>query len=603
MNARWPVKLIVGAIFLGLLAVPLVIDVIDSGTSSRTSTSSDRNTPPEKRYGFSLEDVTEEAGISFKHQLPEFDEKLDHIMPQVAELGASVSVADVNDDGWSDLYLTNSARGTSNALYLNQGDGTFENVAREYGVARLNSVETGTSMGSVWGDYDNDGYEDLFVYKWGTPVLFHNNGGEGFERVSDDTIELPDWANLNTAVWFDYNRDGHLDLYTGGYYDEDVNLWDLETTRVMPDSYEYATNGGRSYLFRNDGDGTFTEVSEKVGVQSNRWTLAAGAADLNQDDYPELFVANDYGLDELYLNRGGERFEEVGGAANIGKTPKSGMNVAFGDVLNRGSLAVYVTNITEPGVLMQGNNLWVPSGDHEPGGVPAFRNLARSMNVEMGGWAYGAQFGDFNNDGWLDLYQAAGYVSGRKGTNYWYDFTMIAGGNSEIIQDARFWPPMDGRSFSGYQSNRVWVNTGRGQFREVSGAVGGGLRLDGRAVAVADLKNRGMLDVIVASQGQRVKLLENRVTHDHHWIAFELEGTTSNTSAIGANVTVRWNDRKRTTVITGGEGFSAQNQRRAHFGLGDASSVEKVVIQWPSGTKQVLESPDVDKIHRIREPE
>ncbi len=236
-------------------------------------------------------------------------------------------------------------------------DGTFKDVAGELGVADVNQAGTGVSMGAVWGDYDNDGYEDLFLIKWGRPELFHNDKGRGFHRVSE--ASFPPWINANTAVWFDYDGDGLLDLFVGGYYPENVDLWHLTTTKMMPDSFEYANNGGRKYLFHNLGDGKFEEVSAKVGIDSRRWALAAAAADLRGTGHPDLFVANDYGVSELYLNDG-KRFEEAGKRTGVGFAPKSGMNVSFGDIFNQGRYAIYVSNISEDGVLIQGNNLWVP---------------------------------------------------------------------------------------------------------------------------------------------------------------------------------------------------------------------------------------------------
>ena len=244
------------------------------------------------RFGFTLVESAKAAGVDFVHQGPTFDHKLDHIMPQVASMGAAVAVADFDRDGWPDFYVTNSADGSLNRLYRNQGDGTFKDVASELGVADVNRAGTGVSMGAVWGDYDNDGYEDLFVYKYGRPELFHNDHGKGFTRVSEQA-GLPAWVNANAAVWLDYDRDGKLDLFLPGYWSEDIDLSHLRTTKIMPESFEYAENGGRKYLFHNLGGGRFEEVSEKLGIKSRRWTLATAAADLTGSGYSDLFLAND----------------------------------------------------------------------------------------------------------------------------------------------------------------------------------------------------------------------------------------------------------------------------------------------------------------------
>ncbi|MDT4968884.1 MAG: enediyne biosynthesis protein [Acidobacteriota bacterium] len=581
--------------FIALLATPLVIKRL----SQRRESSTDRQSAM-TRYGFRLEEVSKTSGIDFKHQAPTLDHKLDHIMPQVASMGAAVSIVDFDRDGWQDVYVTNSGEGSKNSLYRNLADGTFRDVATEMNVGDINQPGTGVSMGAVWGDYDNDGFEDLFVYKWGRPELFHNDGGRGFTRATDQA-GLPPWVNANTAIWFDYDRDGNLDLFLGGYYPESVDLWHLTTTQMMPESFEYARNGGRKFLFHNLGGGRFEEISAQLGISSRRWALAASAADLRGTGYPDLFIANDYGVAELFSNQSGKKFEDVGERTGVGFAPKSGMNVAFGDVLNSGKFAIYVTNISEEGVLLQGNNLWVQR-DGAAGDPAAYDNLARDMGVELGGWSFGAQFGDLNNDGTLDLYVVNGYVSLDRNSNYWYDFSKISGGNSRIIADAANWPPMEGRSLSGYQQKKVWLNDGAGRFNEVAQAVGVTDTFDGRSIAEADLWNRGVLDVVVANQRGPLLLYKNTVAPENKWIEFELEGTESNRSAIGAQVRVFWNNQQQVQEVSGGSGFCAQNQRRLHFGLGRNGQIEKVIVRWPSGKLQTLESTQPGQINKVKEP-
>jgi len=596
---RGPVaRILLSIFFVALLATPMVVRRVSAARAS-ARVRLDANAAL-ARHGFYLQEVSRAAGIDFVHQAPTLDPKLDGIMPQVASMGASVSIVDFDRDGWPDIYVTNSKEGSKNALYRNNHDGTFTDVAPEMGIADVNQPGTGVSMGAVWGDYDNDGYEDLFLIKWGRPELYHNDGGHGFTRVSEQA-GLPKWINANTAVWFDYDGDGLLDLFVGGYYSEDIDLWHLKTTRMMPDSFEYAKNGGRKYLFHNLGNGKFEEVSGKLGINSRRWALAASAADLRGTGHPDLFVANDYGVSELYLNDG-KRFHEAGQQAGVGFAPKSGMNVAFGDILNQGKYSVYVSNISEEGVLIQGNNLWVPK-DGTSGDNLQFENLARDLGVELGGWSFGAQFADLNNDGYLDLYLTNGYVSLDRNRSYWYDFSKVAGGNSTIIGDANNWPAMEGRSLSGYQQKHVWLNDGAGKFIDVAQAVGVTDTYDGRAVAMADLWNRGVLDVIVANQRGPVLLYRNTVNPENKWIEFELEGTKSNRSAIGAEVTLYWNGQEQKQEVSGGSGFAAQNQRRLHFGLGRNPQIEKAVIRWPSGTVQTLDHPEPDQIHNVKEPE
>jgi enediyne biosynthesis protein E4 len=574
-----------------LVAIRVLDSQATSGAHEATGGAADT------RFGFRLEESAKELGVDFVHQGPTFDVRLAHIMPQVTSMGAAVAVADFDRDGWQDFYVSNSGEGSLNRLYRNQGNGTFTDVAAQMGVADVNQRETGVSMGAVWGDYDNDGWDDLFVYRYGRPELFHNEQGMRLVAVSDQA-GLPKWVNANSATWLDYDRDGRLDLFLAGYWADDINLWKLETTTIMPESFEYATNGGRKYLLHNRGDGTFEDKAAALGITSRRWTLAVIAADLHGTGYPDLFLSNDYGVSELFANRGGKGFTDVAQTTGVGRTPKSGMNASVGDVFNDGRLAIYKTNISEAGVLVQGNDLWVPTTDGAE-----YENLASSMGIDYGGWSWGAQFGDLNNDGAQDLYLVNGYVSAGERSSYWYDFAVIAVGHSQIIGDAANWPAMKGRSLSGYQRKRLWLNDGLGRFTDVAQVVGARDTYDGRAVALADFGNRGVLDVIVANQKGPLLIYKNSVAPGRHWIQFELEGAQSNRSAIGARVELHWKNRKQVQQVAAASGFSAQNQRRLHYGLGDADAVDRVVIRWPSGQEQTVEGPAIDTLHRVKEPD
>ena len=550
------------------------------------------------KYGFYLKPVNDEAGIKFRHEPPAIDPKLKHIERQIASMGASVSIVDFDNDGWNDIYFTNSRQGSYNALFHNLHNGKFEEVAKQVGLANLNRQGTGVSMGAIWGDYDNDGYEDLLVYKWGKPELFHNEGGKKFVNVTDAS-GLPNWVNANAAIWLDFDRDGKLDLLICGYYKDEYDLSNLKTTKIMPESFRYANNGGRKYLMKNMGNGKFKDVTEEYGITSTKWTLAAGSADLNEDGYPDLILANDYNVDEFYINDHGKRFVERGRQSGIGYIPKSGMSVALGDIDNSGLLGIYTTNITEKGILIQGNNYWKPSADNDHN--PKFANLAQLAGIENAGWSYGSQFGDLNNDGYQDLYVANGFVSGKKGTSYWYDYSKVTGGNSAIIGDAANWPDMHGKSQSGYQQDKVWLNNSDGLFEDVSDEVCPDLTYDGRAVAVADLWNRGVLDVIVANQDNIPLIYKNEQHNNNHWIDFDLHATSGNADAIGAKIVLEWDHKKQVQVVTGGIGFSSQNQHRLHFGLGKNTKVDVATIYWPSGQRDILLDPHADKLHIVKQ--
>ena len=575
------------------MAIPFFAAI---GLAVRLDSGPIRSSADATHPGFVLRDETAAAGIHFVHHRPSFDPRIANIEPHVAAVGASVSVADFDGDGWPDLYFTNSKFGEPNALYRNKGDGTFEDVAASAGLADLNRPGEGVSMGSVWGDFDNDGREDLLVYRYGYLALFKNVDGRHFKDVTE-AAGLRRWVNSNGAIWVDYDRDGLLDLYVTAYFRSDVDLWHLSTTRIMHNSFEFATNGGKNLMFHNLGGGRFEDVTDKHGVGSTRWTLAASSADFNEDGWPDIYLANDYGPEELYLNDHGQRF--------ILKTPgveaesKSGMAVALGDVYNRGHLDVFVTDISERGYLFQNNNLRL--NEMTDAKRPRFHAMADAV-VADAGWAWGAQFGDLNNDGNNELFVANGFISADSSKSYWYSMSKIAGANARLFEDAATWPAFGNQSLSGYEQSRVFLNRGLGGWVDVAKQVGISDRYDGRAVALADLSNRGVLDVIVANQNQPAMLYRNHADSTNHWIGFSLVGTRSNRSAIGAEVVLETAGLRQRRVVDGGMGFASQNDRRLHFGLGKSEWVDRVVIHWPSGTQQVLTNPTVDQMHTVLEP-
>ncbi|HMH86854.1 MAG TPA: CRTAC1 family protein, partial [Gemmatimonadaceae bacterium] len=268
------------------------------------------------------------------------------------------------------------------------------------------------------------------------------------------------------------------------------------------------------------------------------------------------------------------------------------------DAFNRGRLDAFVTNISERGYLFQNNNLRL----NEMPEARRFRNVAEGAIADAG-WAWGAQFGDLNNDGANELFVANGFISADPKKSYWYAMSKIAGANGRFFEDAATWPSFGNASLSGYERSRVYINRGVAGWVDVAKNVGVTDVYDGRAVALADLLNRGAVDVIVANQNQPAVLYRDYPDSTNHWIAFKLVGTRSNRSAIGAEVVLESGDLKQRRIVDGGSGFASQNDRRLHFGLGSREWVDRVVIYWPSGIQQVLQHPAIDRFITVTEPE
>jgi hypothetical protein len=567
-----------------------------------------------QRYGFVLREVARERGVEFTHRQAQLDPLLANVEPHVAAMGAAVSVADADGDGRPDLYATSSAFGAPNALFVQQPDGDFRDLARQAGVADLNREGEGASMGSIWADVDNDGDEDLFVHKWGYSQLLRN------ERVPTGELRFTDvtqaaglrrWMNSNGASWIDYDRDGLVDLYVAGYFPERFDLWNLQgETRIMHDSFEFAANGGHNVLWRNLGAGPdglprFEDVTARTRCDSTRWTLAVAAADFDGDGWLDLYLANDYGPEEFFRNVEGRHFELAG--VGLSEDSKSGMSVALGDTRNAGSLDVYVTNISKALYLFQGNNLRINRLAEGEG----FENVAREGVIVDCGWAWGAQFGDLNNDGWQDLTVVNGFISADRQQDYWYDMSLVAGGAGNLFVDTRNWAPIGERSLSGYERSRVLLSLQGRRYLDVAGAVGCTDLFDGRAVALVDLRGRGALDLVVANQKGPLLIYENQVDPARDWVSFALTGTASNRSALGASVTLEWTAadapdgqpaaRVQARVVDGGSGFCSQNERALHFGLGYGATIAHATVRWPSGHAQVLQAPAPRTRHAVTE--
>ncbi len=550
-------------------------------------------------------DVAARAGINHVHHKPRLDPRVDNIGPWLSSVGAAVAAGDFDNDGRIDLYVTDSDKGQPNRLYRNLGDGTFRDVAPAAGVAAVND-DGGTSMDCIWADVDNDGWQDLYLVRWGRDRLFRNDGDGTFTDVTLERFRTAagepgtPWANGNAVVALDYDRDGRLDLYVGNYFAADVDLWRLDSTRIMHDDFERARNAGANFLYHQEPDGTFTDVAVPLGVDDTGWTLAVGAADLDNDGWTDLYVANDFGPDRLFYGDGRGGFADVSATA-IGPDTKKGMNVDFGDFNGDGWLDVYVTNITTAHYLREGNMLWRNNG---PGadGVTRFMDVASESGTWDGGWGWGAKWLDHDNDGDLDLFSVNGFISAGAGS-YWYDlasWTVLG----KDPADALNWPTIGDRSFSGHEPDRLWRNDGFETFREVAREVGLASARDGRGIAVLDFDDDGDLDLYVANQGQPPHLYENRVRTANHWLRVRLVGDPSrrtSVDAVGARVTLVAGGRRQIRERDGGAGFAGQSDPRLHFGLAADARADLLEVRWPDGGLQVLEGVAADREVVVRQ--
>jgi hypothetical protein len=559
------------------------------------------------RHGFALRDVTAAWGIDFRHASPNIDAVLAPIAAQITGTGASLAVIDVDGDGDLDVYATTSRHGAPNSLWLNErgadGHVHFRDVAALAGLADVNRDGVGCSTTSVWADVDADGDQDVVLVKWGYQQLFLQEAPLRFRDATAGSGLDGVWMNSHNGLFLDADRDGLVDLFLGGYFREEVNLWQLTSTRIMQDSFEFSENGGRNRLFRNLGGGRFEDVSDKFGIGGSRWTYASVAADFDEDGWTDLYIANDYGSEELLRNTEGKGFVPLD--VDLDRQSKSGMSASLGDVENKGRLAVYVTNISQPGFLFQGNNLRINRLKDRKALVDGPEGPVRNC-----GWAWGSAFGDLDLDGWQDLVVVNGFISADRERDYWYDMGKVAGGNGAVFEDARNWPPFEGRSLSGYERTRVLKNRGGRSFVEIGGDVGITDTFDGRGVVLADMDLDGRLDMVVANQNGPLLVYRNEAppgaTRDG-WIAFDLVSAPrgsggSNPDAAGAHLTARFGPHTQIRVVVLGGGFSSQGPKQVHFGLGAATQVDELEVRWPSGRIQRVRDLAAGRIHRIAEP-
>jgi Tfp pilus assembly protein PilF len=574
------------------------------------------------------------ANESFRRQLvPGLDEWLPHLDASFASGGMGhhgVSAGDADGDGLDDLFVCQPA-GLPDRLFHNNGDGTFTDVTADAGLAVLDSTSQ-----ALFADIDNDGDQDLLLVTRSEPLLLVNDGKGRFTRSSDAfRFAQPVRGTLTSASMADYDRDGYLDVYLCTYA---YVIGASEDKAGPPSPYHDARNGPPNVLLRNDGHGRFVEVTSERGLDENndRFSFAAAWADYDEDGWPDLLVANDFGRKNLYRpgqTNGALRFRDAAAAAGV-EDYGAGMSATFLDYDNDGRLDVYTGNMwTSAGLRVTGEPGFKPDAPqdvrdlyrrHARGnslfrnrGDGTFEDVTLGARAEYGRWAWSSDAFDFDNDGWQDLYIANGMFTrdGPDGDG--------ARGSTDV--DSFFWrqvvaqSPLARTPGTAYDdgwraTNRLLVgdagqaqhernvllrNDGHGGFDDVSGSAGLDVDQDGRSFATLDYDGDGDLDVVLLAprSSPQLRLFRNDFATGHAALALRLSGTKSNRDAVGARVTVETDRVRATRVLMAGSGFLSQHSKELFFGLGDSQRISKVTIWWPSGQVQTL--ADLPINHRI----
>ena len=497
------------------------------------------------------------SGINFAHTS---GRSLQKYLPE--STGAGCAFLDYDNDGWMDVYLVNSgpcdfwtpSKPLRNALYRNNRDGTFSDVTLAAGV-----LGGGYGMGVAVGDYNADGFPDLYLTQYGRSILYRNNGDGTFTDVTEKAgVAAPGWAS--SAVWFDYDNDGRLDLFVCHFVDFSRlkhHVCTAPNTPELAGQFEYCYprifDPMPSWLFHNNGDGTFTDVSQQTGIADNpgkSWGVVA--TDINNDGFLDLFVANDTTANFLFANRDGKRFEEIGFTAGVAYGPagkaRSGMGVDSADLDQDGWLDLFFTDL-----------------DHELFGFyqnkhdESFDDIAVPSGIAsesrlMSGW--GVKFFDYDNDGLLDL--------------------MIATGHPDDLID-RISP---GVTYS--EKLLLFHNAGSG-LKNISADSGPlfSRQFSARGLALGDFNNDGAVDVLISVNDGAPLLLKNTAAAGNHWLGLHLVGKKSNCDAVGARITYQAGDLKCGRMKVGGGSYLSSHDPRIVLGLGKAAKLDWLEIQWP----------------------
>ncbi|MAF09227.1 hypothetical protein CMK11_02150 [Candidatus Poribacteria bacterium] len=523
-------------------------------------------------------DVTADAGIRFKHADGRSGRKY---LPET--LGSGAAFLDYDGDGDIDLYVVNAAdlpgaRSRSlptNALYRNDGSGHFEDVTAEAGVG-----DTGYGVGCAVADYDNDGRPDIYVTNYGANVLYRNAGDGTFTNVTD-RAGVGDTRWGTSCAFLDVDRDGLLDLYVVNYmeFSTDHNRrWETNGVRTYASPVDQIAGsvfvGERDILYRNSGDGTFTDVTHAAGIVGRGLGLAIAVGDYDDDGDPDIQIANDMEPDFLYRNDGDGSFTNVAPFAGVAYDqdgmPGSGMGASFGDMDNDGLLDLVVSNAaSSPALLFRNEGLGMFAD-------VSYRSGVGQVTLPRFQWA--AEFLDYDNDGRSDIYIASGHLQD----------------NIALFSEEPYAQP-----------DTLLRNRGDGRFADVSVQTGvAGLTMDvSRGVAAGDIDNDGDLDLLLTNSNRPARLLRNDGGSANRWLMFRTVGTTSNRDGIGARIRVVADGVSQVKEVRSGSGYLSQGDLRLLFGLGNAARAELVEVRWPSGVLDRFHDVPASRIVTLTEGE
>jgi tetratricopeptide (TPR) repeat protein/peroxiredoxin len=526
-----------------------------------------------------------------------------------------VSVADIDNDGYDDLYVCQPA-GLPNRLYRNRGDGTFDDITSASGLGILDNTAC-----ALFADFDNDGRQDVILVRTNGPLLFLNQGGGKFRQKPDafQFASLPQGTFTGAAV-ADYDRDGWLDIYFCLYaYYQGADQY------RYPLPYYAAENGPPNFMMRNHRDGTFRDVTAEAGLNQNntRYSFCCGWSDYNRDGWPDLYVVNDFGRKNLYRNNGDGTFTDVAaqeGVEDIG----AGMSVCWSDCHNDGTEDLYVADMwTAAGERISAQHIFKADADKEVRALyrkhamgnsllrnagSVFEDTTASAGVGVGRWSWSSDAFDFDHDGFPDLYISNGMISGpaREDLNsfFWRQVVNKSPNDAKPAHEyEQGWNAVneliraDG-TWSGFERNVFYANNRDGTFSDVSGVVGLDFVEDGRSFALADFDQDGRQEVFLKNRnGPQLRVLKNVMGPLPPSIAFRLRGTKSNRDAIGAIVTVETEAGRQTRSLQAGSGFLSQHSKEILFGLGEAKGPVRASIRWPSGIVQELHELPLN--HRV----